>query len=271
MFFIGALTAALNHRWIRKSLPLRNEKWERSNYAKRTVSLKGGVSVAGALTAAPLIGLKANPSVAAASLIATGIAAGTGYYDDVYGNESKQAKGLKGHLGALKEGRVTTGLVKMAGIGIGSAAAAAFLTDSKKPKSYRLAQWATNTVLIAASANLHNLLDLRPGRSLKVAGMLASLTALTNRNTRLSGGIVTGAVLAGLPSDLGEETMLGDTGANALGALVGVTLAQTPLPVAAVAATAFTGLIGLSEKYSFTQFIESHPWLDNLDRLGSIR
>lgn len=227
--------------------------------------------MAAAVTAAPLIGLRRNRRLAVASVIATGTAAATGLYDDLYGNESRQAKGLRGHLGALKEGRITTGMVKMAGIGAGAAVAGAFLTDPNRSTPYRVGQWFVNTLLIASSANLHNLLDLRPGRTLKTALAIAGVTALARPESRLATGAITGAALTALPADLGEDTMLGDTGANAIGALTGVALTQVPLPFAAGAAGTFTGLIAVSEKYSFTQFIESHAWLDKLDKLGSVR
>jgi hypothetical protein len=78
-----------------------------------------------------------------------------------------------------------------------------------------------------------------------------------------------GATLAVLPADLGERVMLGDCGANALGALVGLRWAAIPSRGrrAALLATV-TALTLASEKVSFTTVIEATPGLRELDRLG---
>jgi hypothetical protein len=78
-----------------------------------------------------------------------------------------------------------------------------------------------------------------------------------------------GATLGMLPADLAERVMLGDCGANALGALLGLRLAALPHRGARGAAlAAVVGLTLASEKVSFTQVIEATPGLRELDRLG---
>jgi hypothetical protein len=63
--------------------------------------------------------------------------------------------------------------------------------------------------------------------------------------------------------------MLGDAGANAVGALLGLRLASSPSRgVRAALLTAITALTLASEKVSFTQVIEATPGLRELDRLG---
>jgi UDP-GlcNAc:undecaprenyl-phosphate GlcNAc-1-phosphate transferase len=78
-----------------------------------------------------------------------------------------------------------------------------------------------------------------------------------------------GAGLALLPEDLAERAMLGDAGANALGAMLGAAAAAS-LPRSARAGL-LAGIIALtvaSEKVSFTKVIERTPMLRRLDMLG---
>jgi hypothetical protein len=123
------------------------------------------------------------------------------------------------------------------------------------------------TGLVAGTANLLNLLDLRPGRAGK-AGALAAAATLGGP----AGGLVAGplgATVAVLPEDLGERVMLGDCGANALGALLGLRLAS--IPARTPRAGLLAGIVALtlaSEKVSFTRVIEATPGLRELDRLG---
>ena len=81
-------------------------------------------------------------------------------YDDLYGD--RHARGLGGHARALLEGRVTTGMVKLVSL---IAAAAIGCRDAATAHPVDAA---LGTVLVAGSANLVNLFDLRPGRAAKV-------------------------------------------------------------------------------------------------------
>ncbi len=77
-----------------------------------------------------------------------------------------------------------------------------------------------------------------------------------------------GAALALLPEDLGERAMLGDAGANALGALLGATAAGLSRPVRIAVLAGIAGLTAASEKVSFTKVIARTPALNWLDMLG---
>jgi hypothetical protein len=78
-----------------------------------------------------------------------------------------------------------------------------------------------------------------------------------------------GAAAALLPEDLGERAMLGDAGANALGALLGVAAgASLSRPARLALLAAITGLTAASEVVSFTAVIERTPALRWLDMLG---
>jgi len=240
-------------------------RWQRSNYAGRPVSLLGGPALGLSVTAAAVLG--AAPGVRAAAAVAGSVSAAVGAYDDLAGARPAQArdKGLAGHLGALRAGRISSGAVKVAGIG--TAAAVAALLTRRGHGVPALADGVLTTGLVAGTANLVNLLDLRPGRAAKAA--LLTATALLGGT---SGALVAGplgATAAVLPADLGEQVMLGDCGANALGALLGLRLAQLgPRPARAALLAGIVGLTLASEKISFTQVIDSTPGLRELDRLG---
>ncbi|TYP81975.1 hypothetical protein [Blastococcus xanthinilyticus] len=241
--------------------------WRRTNYAGRPVSLLGGPALALSATASAVLGAPAGTR-AAAAVVGT-VSGLVGGYDDLAGARPEQArdKGLAGHLRALREGRVSAGAVKVAGIG--AAAAVAALLTGRRRGAGAIADGVLTTGLVAGTANLLNLLDLRPGRAAK-AGVLAAVAGLPGP----AGGLVAGplgATLAVLPADLRERVMLGDCGANALGGLLGLRLAAMPSPAARAGALAVvTGLTLASERISFTRVIEATPGLRELDRLGRL-
>ncbi|MEO3926952.1 hypothetical protein ABGB07_24230 [Micromonosporaceae bacterium B7E4] len=250
----------------------------RTNFRGRTVTLAAGPALAVGAAAGAAAGAPSRPAGAAA--LVAGLSCGAvGLYDDVVGArpEQKTAKGFAGHLAALREGRVTSGVVKIAGVGAAGLAAAALLAADPAVRSHpgrRRAGRAAGMVdlllgagVIAGTANLVNLLDLRPGRALK-SGVLLGAPLLPGPTGGLAAGPV-GAAAALLPADLDERVMLGDSGANALGALLGVALAARTGPVGRAGALAvITALTAASEKVSFTQVIQNTPGLRELDALG---
>ena len=260
---------------------------ERVNFRGRTVSLRGGVGVAAGAVAASAqlgraLGAGAGMRPAAAAVAATGAAGAAGLIDDLDAGAhdgDTPAKGLKGHLSALARGRVTTGAVKIAVIGSGALVAGVLLarhrsaTTAPRRRPATALDAAVSALTIASWADVHNLLDLRPGRALKAAALLtAPLLADRRRAAAASRALAAGclgAAAAALPGDLMEETMLGDTGANALGALAGTALAAHPSRlVRAGAAAAGTGLVLASERVSFTRVIARTPALAALDAVG---
>lgn len=256
---LGAFAAQATLRAIMASPKAKS--LERTNFRGSTVSLAGGPALA---VAASLTAAVSTAGRGGAAYLLAGLGSGAvGFYDDVVGArpEEKAYKGFKGHLGALKEGKVTAGLVKIAGVGLSALAASAMLPSKRKRKGLaRAAEVALGAGVIAGSANLLNLLDLRPGRALKV-GLMAS--------GALGQSGPAGAAGALLPQDLDEEIMLGDTGANAFGAVLGVSLAARTGIVARTAV--LTGLAALtlaSEKVSFTKVIEKTPGLREIDAWG---
>lgn len=257
----------------------------RTNFHGREVSLRGGAgAAAGTVVACLAAGEQAVGRVApAAAAVATGASAVAGLVDDLDAGAhdgDHVAKGLRGHLGALARGRVTTGVVKIVVIGAGAAVAGGLVAADRGCAGARrvrqravLGDAVVSTVAIASWANVMNLLDLRPGRALKATGLVSALVLVvpTDRagaSRRLAAGAL-GAVAACLPGDLRERTMLGDTGANALGALVGASVAAHPCrAVREAAALLGVALVLASEKVSFSAVIDRVPALAALDRLG---
>jgi UDP-N-acetylmuramyl pentapeptide phosphotransferase/UDP-N-acetylglucosamine-1-phosphate transferase len=240
-------------------------RWRRTNYAGRPLTLLGGPVLAAAATATSAAGAPAGWGPAAA-LVGT-VSGLVGGYDDLAGARPDQArdKGLAGHLAALRAGRVSAGAVKVAGIGAAGVAAA--VLTRRGSGATALVDGVLTTGLVAGTANLVNLLDLRPGRAAKAGSLLAAGLLAGPAGSLVAGPL--GASLAVLPTDLDERVMLGDAGANALGAVLGLRLAAGRSRAVRTAALALiTGLTLASEKVSFTRVIESTPVLREVDRLG---
>jgi UDP-N-acetylmuramyl pentapeptide phosphotransferase/UDP-N-acetylglucosamine-1-phosphate transferase len=239
---------------VRRHHPGGSSRWQRTNYRGRQVELAGGPGVATGLASA--LAVAGSPG----ALVATVMAAGLGAYDDLAGHT--HARGLRGHARALRNGVVTSGMVKM--VGLTAAAVAAAPSRPRRPGGVAL-----DVVLIAGTANLVNLLDLRPGRAAKVVvGFALPLTAARGSAGDVAASAV-GVGLALLPADLAEKQMLGDSGANALGAALGWALAaQLRAAVRLSAAAAIVGLTVVSERVSFTELIERQPMLAAFDRWG---
>lgn len=293
---------------------IKASQWERTNFHGATVSLRGGVAMAGASVASAAVAsaLSDQPRAALGGVVASLGGGLAGYIDDVdqgAHDGGKVAKGLKGHLGALAHGQVTTGVIKIAGIGASALAASALVGSKATSVSGKAADLALNTVLIAGTANLANLLDLRPGRALKATVLVAaplSYFSCAAAKTPASGASVTSATasvasgasgaasatpaapasaspasaqrllasglnaaaITALVEDLQETTMLGDTGANAAGALLGTSLAANDSWKLRLGTTlGVVGLILASEKVSFSKVIAANPALNWLDQL----
>ncbi len=223
----GALAASAL-RVLRRYPPGGSVRWDRTNHAGRTVTLLEGPAYAvAAAGASGLLGAGPGPVVAAVA------SAGLGALDDLAGDSS--SKGLKGHLGALARGEVTTGVVKIVGLGITGLVSAALVdgaarrtTDEvgSRPRGIpSVLDTLVGGAVVAGSANLLNLLDLRPGRALKATALLGALAATSPRSA-VAAGAAAGAAVGLLGPDLAGEAMLGDTGANSAGALLGTALVQ---------------------------------------------
>jgi Glycosyl transferase family 2 len=164
------------------------------------------------------------------------LVAAIGLADDLF---SGPERGLAGHLRA---GR-TTGVLKLVGIPLAGLLATRKLSGA---------------LLVGLAANALNQLDTKPGRALK-AYTLAALP--------LRAPLLPAVMLA--PYDLREMAMLGDSGSNALGAMLGLSSVSRLTGrgrVLAIGALAALNLLG--ERTSLNDAIERSPFLNAVDRLG---
>lgn len=191
---------------LRAAAPGGRARWERENHAGRTVGLYSGPATA--LATAFAAG-RVTPA-AALAVAAAGIC---GAYDDVVGVGDPR-RGFRAHLGALRQGEITSGAVKLFGIAAAGLAAGALLKERRLDKVLA-------GVVIAGSAHFVNLVDVHPARA---AGAVLVLGAPGLPRAGAAGelsAVAVGAAAAVLPEDLAGREMLGDSGAHALGALLG--------------------------------------------------
>jgi UDP-GlcNAc:undecaprenyl-phosphate GlcNAc-1-phosphate transferase len=185
-----------------------------------------------------------------------------GLLDDLA--ESGQDKGFAGHLRALRRGRLTTGGLKL----LGGGALAVLVTgglDADEP-----GRLLVDALLVALAANLGNLLDRAPGRTVKVGIIVGGILLLTHADPSPAGvPVVLGAALGLVWFDLREQLMLGDAGANVLGAALGLgtVLACSP-GVRLLALVVVAALNVASERVSFSAVIDRVGVLRALDRAG---
>ena len=264
-FCIGALCSVAAAALLKGRPPGGVQRWTRNSHAGRPVTVFEGPAYAVGAVAGALAGGAGAPAVVA------GLGAGAfGALDDLVGDST--SKGLHGHLAAARRGEVTTGAIKIAGLG-STGLLTAWIVDRSRMRTPAMATLVGGAV-IAGSANIANLLDLRPGRALKVVVLLAVPIVAGGRGTHLStatatAGAAAGAAMGALPGDLAGRSMLGDTGANSAGALLGTALVARTGPRGRLLALAVvTALTLASEKISFTKVIESTPGLRELDAFG---
>ncbi|MCP9959517.1 hypothetical protein [Streptomyces sudanensis] len=203
----AAAVARAVHTGLRRR---RRPGWERVNHAGRAVGLYAGPAVAAGTALAALGAVPPRERAAAVQAVLAGALCGA--YDDLRGDHRR---GLRAHLGALRHGEVTSGAVKLFGIGAAGLAAGVLLKE--RPLDRLL-----TGVVVTGAAHFVNLLDVRPGRA-------ASAVLVLGVPGVVRGGPLAaapaGAAAAVLGDDLRERTMLGDTGAHALGAALGVAVA----------------------------------------------
>ncbi|WP_282935722.1 hypothetical protein [Paenibacillus sp. RC67] len=217
--------------------------------------------------------LDINPFLLNEFVLASSLVVFLGFLDDTVGN--KTFKGFAGHWKLWKEhGVVSTGLLKAGGI---SLASMLFIlhggSEIREPILWVGGQY----LLIVLATNGINLLDTRPGRAIKGFGVLFILLAaalLIDHPSRwqeflvLSLPVLVSVLVLAIP-DLKGNMMLGDTGANLLGFVLGcwaVYITDWKLQLLLLAF--FIALHGITWRVSLSKLIDSNRVLSYLDWLG---
>ncbi len=236
----------------------------RRNYAGRTMPTAAGITFLPIILLTLLLfaGGVFSPGLAEMAALAYALVAGcVGWADDLWGGAG--ARGFRGHLGALVRGRVTTGLVKVAVLG-GGALVFGVVVFGFGWEALAAAY------LLAGSANLANLFDVRPGRMLKFIGMpVLVLLFIAPQGAVLAVAGVVGGATGLFYFDLKERIMLGDAGAAVYGTVLGyLIVAGGPGTVWWVAGAAILGLTVVAEFSSISRVIREVGALRRLDLWG---
>jgi len=263
------LFVAVWTRWTLRSVA-RQPLLRRRNYRGEEVIGSAGLAIVGAsLLGWLLLGWRGELRwQESALLMATAFWFSVlGLMDDIAGET--QVKGWRGHFSTLlKERRLTMGMVKAIGGGVGALILSAWVMGVLG--QFRWERWLLGAIVIALSANALNLLDVRPSRALKGFWLLSLLgVGVTRGDGWLAFVPLWASTLAYAPDDFRRKAMLGDAGANPLGACFGiwVTLrwsltAQVLLLLVLIAFHLY------AERRSLTADIERVALLRWLDRWG---
>ena len=250
----------------------------KANYRSRQLPCPLGVlTLAAALIALiPLMLLQRlasaevfHPEVLPIAVYALGVMA-LGLIDDTLGERRSDGadrplqRGWRGHGAAVLRGELSTGALKAAG----SLGLALFTMDALGLSDGR---WLLAAAVLVLATNAFNLLDLRPGRSTKAFVLLGAGLTIGSAEARSlwSLGLFAGPALVAGFYDLRERAMLGDTGANLLGALAGLWLVLTLSGTGQLVALALLAVVTLyGELRSISELIERVPGLRELDSWG---
>jgi UDP-GlcNAc:undecaprenyl-phosphate GlcNAc-1-phosphate transferase len=180
------------------------------------------------------------------------------------GSPALAPRGWRGHGSAVVRGELSTGALKAAGsLGLALLAMGELgLSDGR---------WLLASAVLVLATNAFNLLDLRPGRASKVFVLMGAGLTIGAWEVRplWALGLFAGPALVAGAYDLRERAMLGDTGANLLGALAGLWLVLTLSGTGQLIALALLLAITLyGELRSISTLVERTPLLRELDSWG---
>jgi UDP-GlcNAc:undecaprenyl-phosphate GlcNAc-1-phosphate transferase len=258
---LAVTPAALKH--------LADNGFVRENYRERSLPFPAGIAIIAAVAIAlvPLGALRElsnakvfYPNIDTIAIYAVGVAF-LGFLDDMLSGPSR---GWRGHAASALDGQFSTGALKAVG-------ALGFAMFALSGQGLSDGRYLLEVALLVLTTNLFNLLDLRPGRSIKTlvilgAGLTIGATSL--RQLGALGLFLAPALVVGL-YDLREHAMLGDTGSNLVGAIAGLWLVLTLGAAGQVAALVIVlAATVYGEFRSLSTVIERTPVLRELDSLG---
>jgi UDP-GlcNAc:undecaprenyl-phosphate GlcNAc-1-phosphate transferase len=241
----------------------------RENFRERSLPFPAGIAMIAAVAIAlvPLGALRElsnakvfYPNIYLIAIYAIGVAF-LGFIDDGLAGPSR---GWRGHAGAALDGTFSTGAMKAVG-------ALGFAMLALSGRGLSDGRYLLEVALLVLTTNLFNLLDLRPGRSVKALVILGAGLTIGATSARALGalGLFLAPVLVVGLYDLREQAMLGDTGSNLIGALAGLWLVLTLGTAGQLVALAVVVVATVYGEFrSLSTVIERTPLLRELDSLG---
>ncbi|MGK2955415.1 MAG: hypothetical protein ACSLFI_07090 [Solirubrobacterales bacterium] len=180
------------------------------------------------------------------------------------GSSPDTPRGWRGHASAVLKGELSTGAVKA----IGALALAAYVVTGT---GNEWLGYIADVALLILVTNLFNLFDLRGGRVEKA--MLLVLAAICLIGWTIAPiellGIFVGPFVVGLAFTLRDRAMLGDTGSNLAGAIVGVWLLTELGDTGSLIALGVVILVTVYGEFrSISVIIDRFPPLRFIDSLG---
>lgn len=178
-----------------------------------------------------------------------------GFIDDTAKTEER---GLRSHIRAFFNGKITSGFLKATGGLVISLIIATHFTSS--PQLIIL-----NALIIGLFMNFINLLDLRPGRALVTFIILANMVMVASffsSGMSLSfswafWGIILAPASAIFLSEIRGQSMLGDTGSNTLGAVLGyVVIANFETDIKVAVLIFLLAFNFIADRVSITKLLE---------------
>lgn len=182
-----------------------------------------------------------------------------GIVDDVLGNSD--VKGVKGNINALVSKKFSTGIIKAVFVIVIACYIYYFFNEEF---------WILKGIVTALTTNLFNLMDLRPGRCIKFYYVFFAFFSFLNiRWTKELFIIFSIIITIYYFWDAYGFSMLGDSGANLIGFIIGLILCE-------VVGTSLFGLIVLLivlitlqlvlDKYSLSEITKRSTLFDYIDR-----
>jgi len=189
----------------------------------------------------------------------TTITGSAGLLDDMQG--TKKFRGFNGHLNGILNGVITTGLLKAISI----FAASFIVIYTSGIKQYII----IDVGILVLMSHFHNLLDLRPGRTIKFFLLYVIIIIFAQPFFAISLMPLLVIMVFYSYFDLKAKVMLGDTGSYTLGIVLGFLTVKIFSYKYKVYIFIFLIIMTLlSEKYSFSSYINKNRILNWLDMLG---